>query len=198
MDILQQAIKSSQALSDFIGENLGERAEGIKVQQVVAMALLSICLDHREATLLLVSAGAYSSSRVLARSALEAYVTAEWFELLADEHQARAFMRSERQAPKFETMVQRLRKVHPWGELFEKLRAHYGTLSDYAHGQTRQVSRWIGADGVAPTHSAEEMAEVLYYVDMLGMLACVRREAISARPVEPFTAMFDRVLRRAY
>ena len=194
MTTLPAAIDSSRRLTDFIIANLGERAEAVTVNGVLAITLHSISLDHREATLLLVDAGAFTSSRAVARSCLEAYVTASWAEHIASEDDVRKFMRSERPAPSFETMAQRLRKSHPWGELFEKLRSHYKTLSDYAHGSTRQVSRWVSPDCIGPRHAEAEMVEVLRFVDAIGVLACISRESISSRAIEPFTTKLDDVL----
>lgn len=199
MSVLEQALASSVSLSDFIGQNLGERADGVSAQHIVAIALYSIALEHREATLLLVSQGAYTSSRTVARSSLEAYVSACWFDAVATEQQAREFMRAKRPPPSFERAAQQLRHSHALGEVFEKLRAHYKTLSDYAHGHARQASRWIGGDGsIEPRHEPAEMVEVLHFVDTIGVLACLGRESLAKRPVEPFAAMFDKVLRRSY
>ncbi len=193
MTTLQTALATSRRLSDFIIANLGERAENVVVNGVLAITLHSIALDHREATIVLVELGAFTSSRAVARSALEAYVAASWAEYVAAEADVRAFMRGERPAPSFETMAQRLRKAHPFGELFEKLRPHYKTLSDYTHGSVRQVSRWMSPDGIAPRYSDEEIAEVLRFVDTIGVLACISRELISGRPITPFTQAFEDV-----
>lgn len=195
MTALQTALNSSVRLSEYIGQNLGERADNVNANGLLAIALHSIALEHREATLLLIGSGAHTSCRVLARSALEAYVGASWFEHVASEEEARQFMRADRPAPKFETMAQRLRTAHPWGEVFEKLRAHYRTLNDYVHGSVRQVSRWISPAGIEPRHSDEELVEVLRFVDTIAVMACISRESISGRPIEPFTALFNDVLR---
>ena len=198
MSSLQQAIASSRGLSEFIHDNLGEEVGGAELKQVIAIALLTIYLEHREATLALVGLGAYTSSRGVARAALEAHVTGLWFENVATDALTRALMRAERSPPKFESMAQRLRQSHPLGELFEKLRGHYKTLSDYMHGHVRQVSRWIGTGGIEPKHSDGEMTEVLRFVDTVGVLACISRESIASRPIEPLTGMFERVLRGQY
>jgi hypothetical protein len=201
MTQLKDQITSSARLSEFIHQNLGERADNLEPKHIVALALLSVALDHREATLLLVHSGAYTSSRAVARSALEAYVTGLWFETAATDGQVHDFMHAARPKPPptFESMVQRLRQAHALGKLFETLRGHYKTLSDYAHGHARQVSRWIDREGnIEPRHSDEEMAEVLRFVDTIGMLACLSRENIAGRPIEPFATMFDRVVHRQY
>lgn len=196
MDALQAALSASTELSDFLHANLGAHAVFDSQKQVFVTALLSISLDHREATLLLVKAGAFPSAYALARSALEAYVTAEWLDLKADEATALAFISGKRDAPTFERMAQALRKVHPLGQLFEVLRGHYGTLSDYAHGRARQLSRWVTPDSIGPRHTSQEMEEVLCFVDLLGALAGSRREGVAGRSIDVFTPVIDGVLAR--
>lgn len=193
MSTLQSAMASASRLSEHIDIHLGDRAENVSLNGRLAIALHSIALDHREAAILLLSAGARTNTGGVARSSLEAYVSASWIEHLASEDDARKFMRAERTLPSYETMSQRLRKGHPLTEVFEKLRAHYKTLSDYSHGSVRQVSRWVGQDGIEPRHSDDEMAEVLRFVDTIGVLACISRESITGRPIEPFTKAFDDV-----
>jgi len=65
---------------------------------------------------------------------LDAYVIGLWLKTLASESDLAAFMSGARQPPKFGSIAQRLRKTHPLGELFEKQRHHFKTLSDYTHG----------------------------------------------------------------
>ncbi|WP_431476994.1 hypothetical protein [Massilia eburnea] len=82
-------------------------------------------------------------------------------------------------------MAQRLRKTHVLGKMFEALRRHYGTLSDYTHGHHRQLSRWLSKEGIGPRYSREQMAEILRFSDFVGLLAAILREKIAERPIEP-------------
>jgi hypothetical protein len=121
---------------------------------------------------------------------MESYVGASWVQYSASDQALMRFRKG--RSPSFERKIQALRKDHALGNLFEKLRNLYPTLSDYAHGDVRQISRWLGPDGVAPRHSDQEMIEALRLVDLIGTLACAAREQLADRPHGNFVQLcFD-------
>ena len=138
---LNHAVQRSGRLSDFLHHTLGTKAD-LDMRGRFAMAYLNISLDHREAILLLVDAGAFASATALQRPLLEAFVTGAWIDNNATDNEIQNIASFTRPTPKFETMAQRLRKTHTFGKWFEVLRGHYDILGDYTHGHRRQLSRF--------------------------------------------------------
>lgn len=196
---LQSAVNASAWLSEKISSLLGETAN-VTLNERVAVALFSISLDHREATLLLAHAGARTSINVVARSALEAFVRGLWAESVATEEALVKVLQGEPPPmPKFETAAQAVRKAgHAFAPVIESLRGHYDTLSDYAHGHIRQLSRWISQHDVAPKHSDEEVIESLRFVDVIGILVCTCREKIAERDIAPYMDLLCKVRSGVY
>lgn len=166
------AIDKSLALSEWISAHHPPKFthEGTNL---LAVAFCSIALDHREAMLLLLRHGARTSAFALARSVYEAGVKGSWAQHCATaEDYSVAF--SKGVLPKFETMVRSLGKVPETADVFRRSKdMAWEALSDYAHGGMKQVIRWIGAEGVAPQHSDNEVCELLALMDIYGLIACI-------------------------
>jgi hypothetical protein len=190
---LNHAIQQSARLSDFLHHTLGTKAD-LDMRGRFAMAYLNLCLDHREAILLLVDAGAFASASALQRPLLEAFVTGAWIDNSATDNEIQNIASFTHPAPSFEKMAQRLRKTHAFGKWFEVLRGYYKILGDYTHGHRRQLSRWIGRDTVEPRYSAEQMAEVLRYADVVGLFAAIHREQVAKRPIARLLETLDAVM----
>ena len=195
---LDEAIGASEWLSDQFASRLGESGH-VSLKGVMALAQFSISLEHREAALALVRIGARSSAMALSRSTLESYVLGLWCQAVAPISELERIRKSQRtKFPTFETAFQAVKKRHPFKNRIEPLRLNYSTLCDYSHGQMRQVSRWIGADGINPRHSDAEMIECLKFSDSLGTLACMAREDVLSRDVAPFATLHNLVLSGRY
>lgn len=192
---LRHAISQSGLLSDSLHRMLGAEAS-VDTRGRIAIAYLSICLDHREAILLLMHFGAFASATALQRPLLEALMSGVWIDGDATSEEMQNIATLTRPPPTFEKMVQRLRKVHAFGKWFEILREHYGIFGDYAHGHGRQLSRWLSPSGVAPQYSDEQMIEILRYSDVIGLLAAIFREKIAGHPTEQLTQMLDELMQR--
>jgi hypothetical protein len=188
--LAQKSVLISDAFSRILGAEaaLNERGR-------LAMAYLSLSLDHREAILLLVHSGAYPSATALQRPLLEAFVSGAWIDACATDKDIQSIMQLKRTPPKFETMSQQLRKAHDLGSWFEEFRIHYNILGDYAHGHRRQLSRWMGPGSIEPRYSVEQMAEVLRHTDLVGIMAAIHREKISGRPTDQLLPLLDEVLK---
>jgi len=184
---LKKAIERSTELSDFLHRALGEKAD-LTARGRLAMAYLSIALDHREAILLLVSCGAYTSATALHRPLLEAVMSGAWVESSATDTDVEGIATFKRPQPKAVTMIKGLRKTHELGKWFEVLYEHYGIVGDYTHGNVRQLSRWLGRDAIEPQFSDGQIIELLRHTNIVGLLAAILREKLADRPV---TQLFE-------
>jgi hypothetical protein len=191
---LASFVERSARISDALSKSLGGEAV-LNDRERLAMVYFCVSLDHREAILLLVQRGAYTSATALQRPLLEAFVTGSWLDSSATEQQLQDIMSLKLSPPKFETMAQRLRKTHAFGSWFEVFRKHYEILGDYAHGHRRQLSRWISSHGIEPRFSVEQMAEVLRHTDLIGLMAAIHREHISKRPTEHLQTIVEELLK---
>lgn len=191
---LASLVQKSARISDALSKSLGGEAV-LNDRERLAMVYFSVSLDHREAILLLVQRGAYTSATALQRPLLEAFVTGSWLDSAATEQQLQDIMSLKLSPPKFETMAQRLRKTHAFGSWFEVFRKHYEILGDYAHGHRRLLSRWISPRGIEPSYSAGQMAEVLRHSDLIGLMAAIHRETLSKRPTEHLLPFLEDLLK---
>lgn len=183
---LQAALDASCALSDWLQQELHEEA---KLQQgrreMISLAYANLALEHREAILLLIAAGASATAMAVVRSILESYALALWANELATDHELLAFWAGRFNPPQVDAIMRRIsKKLAPHGSSFEALRRHYGVLNDYAHGGLRQVSRWIHEGEVAPLYSDGQMMEALRFCDTVGLMAAHARQRICDHPTE--------------
>jgi len=190
---IKHAVQQSARLSDSLHNILANEAT-LDVRGRFAMAYLNISLDHREAILLLISYGAYTSATALHRPLLEAFVTGAWIDGNATDKQIESIATFNQPPPKFEKMAQQLRKTHALGKWFEILREHYGILGDYTHGHGRQLSRWLGPNSVGPQYKDAQMIEVLWNADIIGLLTAVHREKVSNRPTGQLLQMLEALM----
>lgn len=199
MSTLQRALKCSGELSDRLLAALHE--QGIaehRRRERITLVFVSLALDHRAAVELLVAHGAYATAMAVTRPILEAYVRGLWAFHLATEEELANFVNS-RYDPTIDSSLRRLKQLaKPNGQIFEILRSHYRTLCDYAHGGSRQVSRWLHGNEIEPQYSDEQMAETLHFVDLVGVLASAAREKLMGYPIDAFSAELSRLLATDY
>lgn len=196
MTELQRAHHVSITLSDWIGVHLGQTGPATMKGQI-ATALFSICLDHREAVVLLVGAGARTTAQATVRSVFESYVRGLWAAEVATDEALLRFIEGKMSSsePKVSSAIQALRKIDGSADLFERIRiTNWASMCDYAHGSARQVSRWISRDGIEPRHRDDEMVEILRFVDKIGLLACISREALAERSADLFLHKLQELL----
>jgi hypothetical protein len=190
---LAAAINQSAQLSDAIHEILGTTAT-VNARERLALAYFSLSLEHREAILLLVDVGACASATALHRPMLEAIISGAWIEACATDKEVEETAAFKRSPSKVVTMVKQLRSTHPLGNWFRVLYEHYGVAGDYAHGHLRQLSRWLGRDEVGPRYSDDQMIELLWNADVVGLLVSCLRENVMGRPVTQLLAMLDKLM----
>jgi hypothetical protein len=190
---LESAIHRSAHLSDAIHEILGTTAT-VDARGRLALAYFSLSLEHREAILLLVDVGACASATALHRPMLEAIIAGAWIEACATDKEVEETATFKRAPSKVVKMVKQLRAIHPLGDWFRVLYEHYGIVGDYAHGHLRQLSRWLGRDEVGPRYSDDQMVELLWNADIVGLLASSLRENAMERPVAQLLAMLEELM----
>ncbi|NHQ93320.1 DUF6988 family protein [Janthinobacterium lividum] len=193
---LELEMAHSHAVSEALQTMLGKRGE-VSARSYVALAYLNMALDHREAILLLVGVGAFSSATALQRPLLEAAITGLWVESCATDTQVEEIRRIERPPPKFDVAARKLIQSHDFGKWIEIFRGHYKIFNDYTHGNERQLSRWLRSGTAGPCYDIRQMIETLHHTDLVGLLAAVQREKILDRPVLNLSALMESVLERS-
>lgn len=188
MTRLEEEFARSVALSEWFRDALSKEGHVIADRRrMISLAFSALCLEHRAAFLLLVEHGANAAAVTLARAILEAHIRTLWANEIATEEQIDRFC-SGRYDPKVEATLQALkRKGSEHRALFETLRTHHATLSDYAHGGPRLVSRWIQDHEIGPEYSEGQMIEVLQFVDIIGVMSAAAREALLDQPTQRFS-----------
>lgn len=190
---LAAAVHRSAQLSDAIHEMLGTTAT-VNARERLALAYFSLGLEHREAILLLVDVGACTSATALHRPMLEAIIAGAWIETCATDKEVEETATFKRSPSKVVTMVKQIRTTHPLGNWFGVLYEHYGIAGDYAHGHLRQLSRWLGPDEVGPRYRDDQMIELLWNADVVGLLASCLRENVMGRPVTQLLAILEKLM----
>jgi hypothetical protein len=135
----------------------------------ITVRYVGLCLDHREAIILLVRHGARSSAYALARSVYEACMRGLWVQTVAREDQIRRLV-EEGVLPKFETMIQQLNKLEGLDAAAVKALS-WSMLSDWSHGGVLQLGNWHADDVIGPAHPDEEMVNILTMTNTWVLLA---------------------------
>ncbi|RDU95166.1 DUF6988 family protein [Trinickia dinghuensis] len=197
MTRLEEEFARSIALSDWFHDALSEEGQvHADRRRLIALAFAALCLEHRAAFLLLVGQGANAGAMTLTRAILEAHIRTLWaYEIATDEKIERFF--AGQYDPKVESTLQALkRKGAEHGALFEVLRTHHTTLSDYAHGGPRHMSRWIRQGEIGPNYSEGQMIEALHFVDIIGVMSATAREALLDKQTQHLSGRLHEMLAR--
>jgi hypothetical protein len=187
IDIVTAALSTSQGLSDWIQAHHPAKLESSGKKRIAAICY-SIALDHREATLLLLQHDARSAAFALLRSVYEAWVRASWAQTCAtlaeiERIETGGFL------PKLETMVRKLDTQPETMGAFSRIkRAGWESMSDYAHGEQRQISRWVDATSIGAAHPDDEVAELLRALDVYAILCMAGLLALADLSTEPCLA----------
>jgi hypothetical protein len=162
------ALEKSVRLSEAICKGFDHQCElGSRADHCVRYFAMAI--DHREAILLLVSAGARSSAYALLRSVYEACFRGLWTRYVASDAQLEQLRRG--QLPSFESVVRALSKVpNPLSKRVfgGSKRLAWDAFCDYSHGGARQMRRFVSEDGIGPSHPDHELPGFLNLLDFLG------------------------------
>lgn len=162
------ALEKSVRLSEVICKGFDHRCTlGSRADHSIRYFALAI--DHREAILLLIAAGARSSAYALLRSVYEACFRGLWTRYVASEAQLEHLKRGH--LPSFEAVVKGLSRVP--NPLSKKVfggskRLAWDAFCDYSHGGARQLKRMVSAEGIGPSHPDHELPGFLNLLDFLG------------------------------
>ncbi|WP_208912363.1 DUF6988 family protein [Paracidovorax avenae] len=163
---------------------------------ILAGTSYAVCLDHREAILLLVWRDFRSSALALWRSVYEALMRGYWAETCASD-QAFEQLEATRELPSFDTMIKALDKQDAksaYGKTKAKL---WKPMSHFAHGGVMQLANWLGPEGVGARHSDLHVAQLLASVDIYALLACAGANRLAhIDPIDEseFDAKLDELL----
>lgn len=111
----------------------------------------------------------------LARSVWEAYIRGLWAKNLADDGSLKKFIMGQYD-PKVVSIIKSIKDHPDLGEESKIGKLHeqsWGILNSFGHGGSLQIQRWITAESVEASHSDEEIAELLLFVNHVAFRACV-------------------------
>lgn len=181
---LPSALDRSHRLSDWVQAIHPGRCDGAPEKRIAAICY-SIALDHREAILLLLEHDARSAAFALLRSVYESWVRACWVQTCATPTEI-ARIDAGGFIPKIETMVRKLDGLPQTQGAFSRIkRSTWESMSDYAHGEQRQISRWVDADGIGASHPDGEVAELLESLDLYAVFCMVGLLDLAGLSTEP-------------
>jgi hypothetical protein len=185
-EVVNRALNTCVELTEWLIQNQPSNFR-YTARSRVAGVFFALTMEHREAAMLLARNGARSSCFALARPVFEAYMRGEWTISCATDEELNRFMEGKYE-PKLDTIVKKLGQLPQFSDgVFASIRSSgWESLCDYAHGGIRQVSRWITADGIEPTHGDEEVLEVLHFINLYGLLACVGVAGLAEQDGEIF------------
>lgn len=168
---LENALEKASHLTAWIQDTHATVIAAPSDRHSLAAAYFALSVEHREAVVLLLKNGAFSSAFALVRPAYEACMRGFWALSLADEKHIVALLK-QNIAPKAENIISALAKQFP-NSVFGRLKASWRAMCDFSHGGGLQISRWLSGDRIGPTHSDEDALEILQYVDYVAVLAAL-------------------------
>ena len=182
---LQRLINRAVNLSHWLLEHQPKEGKNTP-RGKISGAYFMIALDHHSAIVLLVANGMKSAAFSLTRSVWEAYWRGLWALYLATEDDLNRFIQ-DRGDPKADTTVRRLIKELPAPQAKELkvLHSAKSALDGYAHGGPLQVQRWLSEEGVEPSHSEEEIVEILQFCNLIAFRSVIHL-ADSEKVFAPF------------
>jgi hypothetical protein len=196
MPILSNAIIDALHESSEISRWISTNHPSSIVQTPTSMLAgpsYGICLEHREAVLLLVEHDCRTSAYALLRPVYEAYMRGLWAEECADESALAQIVRT-KELPTMDTVTKQLDKVGGDSNFAQSKAKVWRAMSHYAHGGLRQLERWANADGIGPHHPDGETIEVLHHVNLYGLLALLGIARLAHVPTERLQTLQERVL----
>lgn len=191
---VRQALESSSRLSNKIAALYPEDFK-VDVREDYTVRYLSLAQDHREAILLLLSAGARSSAYALARCVYEACMRGLWMQFAATDQQILNFAKTGI-LPGFDRIVRQLSAAQAAPAYSTLKQQAWEGLSDFAHGGQRQISRWSSPHGIEPVHPDSEVVHLLHMLDGWAVLACIGICSAAKAPMAPLMSLLPDVHRR--
>lgn len=190
--VLQEAVIQAVALSDAIYA-VHPATSGPSSRENLGAVYCSIALDHREAIILLVRHGAFSSASALTRAVYEACIRGLWARFAATEEQLDR-VTEQGILPKFETVGKELAANEEMGVLARLRNEVWGPLSEYAHSGKRQIDFWYSEGQIGSQHDERALAEMLLLMDIYGHFALIGMLACAGLDIKPAEDIAERML----
>jgi hypothetical protein len=139
-----------------------------------AVACLGIAQDHHHSIVLLIDHKLNASAYALIRVALESYVRGMWLALCASDEQVAKFWAGDN-PPVIDALLKQLESTPSFSEgvLSQIKREHWGALCGFTHTGGLQVQRWNTEISIEPSYEPNEVAQVLFFAELIGSLAVI-------------------------
>lgn len=190
--VLQAAVLQAVAMSDAIYA-IHPATTGPSSRENLGAVYCSIALDHREAIILLVRHGAFSSASALARAVYEACIRGLWARFAATEEQVERVI-GKGILPKFETVAKELAAHEEMGLLARVRNEVWGPLSEYAHSGKRQIDFWYSEGQIGSQHDEVALADMLLLMDVYGYFALTGMLACAGLDIAPDEGIAEALL----
>lgn len=168
---MSPAVAATLASADGISAWISKHHPGNVMETCnhrLAAPHFAVCLEHREAALLLISKSMLASAFALWRPTYENYTRGHWALNVADDNDFRQIEKT-KALPKFDTVI---KKLDGKSGMFAKTKAKlWNPMSDFAHGGINLLARWSGPDGIGSNHPDGEVLDLVVRLNTYGLLA---------------------------
>jgi hypothetical protein len=138
----------------------------------LAAPYFAICLEHREAALLLIANDMRGSAFALWRPTYESYMRGHWALNVASEEDFKNIAKN-KALPKFDTIIKSLDSKSK-NSMFAKTKAKmWEPMSDFAHGGLTLLSRWSSPEGIGSNHPDDETLDLILRLNTYALLAAM-------------------------
>jgi hypothetical protein len=147
-----------------------------------------MALEHQKAIVVLADRSYFGSAFALARSVKEAFVRGVWFQYCASGVQVEMF-KQDRLNLTFTQLIAEIEKLEGYsgGQLSASKKSAWATLNSFTHTGFAQVVRRATEDYVEPNYTAEEVREMVDFVNGWGLLAAMELALLGgAEDIERF------------
>lgn len=163
------ALTSANRISDWIAEHHPGKIMATRNHRLAAPHF-AVCLEHRNAALLLVSQSMRGSAFALWRPTYENYMRGHWALNVAAEKDFQQIAKT-KALPKFDTVIKALDGKATTGTFAKTKGKLWDPMSDFAHGGLKLLARWSGSDGIESNHPDDEVLDLIVRLNTYGLLA---------------------------
>lgn len=161
------AVANAEGISDWIFKHHPGKVMETRNHRLAAPHF-AVCLEHREAALLLISQNMRASAFALWRPTYENYMRGHWALNVAGDNDFEKIAKT-KAVPKFDTVIKALDGK---SGMFAKTKAKlWSPMSDFAHGGIDLLARWSGPDGIGSNHPDGEVLDLVVRLNTYGLLA---------------------------
>lgn len=161
------ALVSADGISAWISKHHPGKVMETRKHRLAA-PYFAICLEHREAALLLILQNMRASAFALWRPTYENYMRGHWALNVAGDNDFQKIAKT-KAVPKFDTVIKALDGK---SGMFAKTKARlWSPMSDFAHGGINLLARWSSPDGIGSNHPDGEVLDLIVRLNTYGLLA---------------------------